>query len=200
MSSKIVTLLSLTLAVAPPLTAQDFEIGGSVRGGVALHAGGFERRVFPPASTWQHRVTPSVVLGASLGAQIAEVLGVRVDADLVPRANLEPGEGGPRLGGQGDPAAWIVASIQLTPSITCGEVCARLAVGYGYGHFEFSQDELRGHVVNPVARAQWTGVWRLALDLSARRLARYLSLTVADHIAQVDPYYSGEHLTPLHLG
>ena len=192
----------LSAVLTRPAEAQVIDIGGSARGGVAFHAAGFTRTNVTGSdeSKGQHRVIASGVFGASLRVQLVDYAGLSVDADYMPRVRLDDSEGGVRLG-EADPdeIKWLVASAWAKPGFVCGRVCLTVAVGYGRGWYEFSQGEQRGDIVNPVAVRQDQAAWRFALNVAVPELSERFSLTIADYVATVEPYYSGERLSALHM-
>lgn len=149
--------------------------------------------------SWRHRVEPTFGLGATSGGSILEGFGLRVDGEWTPDVTLEADERGPRLLGEGSKSAyWLTGSAWVAPRPVCGTLCLSGAVGYGIGHFHLSQSELRGDIASPVADAQTRGVWRIGLELRLRR-APGLALQVADYVTDLEPFYGGDDLTPLHL-
>jgi hypothetical protein len=178
---------------APPLI--------TVRATIPSHLSGFERTNTSGADDfeWQHRLSPTHGIGGTLALPLIQGIGVRLDRDYVPELDLETGEGGPRLSGDGEPAHWWAASVWVAPAVVCQSVCLAATIGYGRAHYDFPQIELRGDVVNPVAAAQTIGVWRFGLDVRVLRGTPSAVIQVADYVGTVDPVYEGEELSTLHV-
>jgi len=178
----------------------------TVRVGSSLHVAGLERSLKPElrqgtGASWQHQVEPSTAIGATVAAAYGRgLLGVRVDGDLVRRAEIRRDPAGPRLI---NPASgksyWMTGSAWIAPRFLCGRRCVQLSAGVGRGFYDYAVLELRGDIANAVAPAQHITAGRVGVDVRLPFLGRFFVVQVADHFGRLTHGYSeGELLSPIH--
>lgn len=203
------TCLVLLIGPAPAIlhaqeTAQ-FRL--TPRIGAAFHVAGLGLSGIPrpgrPGSgtLWQHRVQPALAYGVTASAPLRRgSIALRVDADLVQRADIRGDSDGPPLIYHATGKSyWTTASVALAPRWLCASRCLSIAAGAGRGLYDYSVGELRGDIANPWAPKQHTTVLRLGLEASARLVGLPLALHVEDYIGTISPAYDqAERLSPVH--
>jgi hypothetical protein len=199
----------LTIAALMPigLSAQSFQRPSvGIRIGQAFHIAGLERSLKPElglgrGASWQHRVEPATAIGATVSTAYGSGLfGLRVDGDLVRRADIRRDPAGPRLiNPTSGKSYWVSGSATMAPTIVCRRRCVRLSAGLGHGYYDYAVRELRGDIANPWALAQRTTSARLGVDAVLPVLRRHVVVEVADYIGRLEHgYRDGERLSPMH--
>ncbi|MFN8669423.1 MAG: hypothetical protein U0164_19710 [Gemmatimonadaceae bacterium] len=127
-------------------------------------------------------------------------IAVRLDADLVQRADIHGDPNGPPLLDDATGKSyWATASVAIAPRWLCASRCLSVAAGAGRGFYDYSAEELRGDIGNSWAPKQHTTVWRVGLEARAHLVGLPLALHLADYVGTISPSYDqAERLSPVH--
>lgn len=187
------TSVVVPTAVASAQGAVDVSVG--LRAGVAIHAAGLRLN-----STYRHRIEPALTYGGSIGAgSRSGAIGLQLDAEVVPQADIRRDPKGPPLGrAASGRAIWLSTSLWVAPSWPCAWRCVKLLAGIGWSSYDYSVREQRGDIATPLAPKQRLRTGRYGLEVTLPFLDRRISMQAVDHVGTLKPYYAGESLSPLH--
>lgn len=177
----------------------------AARAGVAIHAAGLERSRLDGTggggARWRHRVEPAPSFGISVALPLRSgPWGVRIDGELVPRADIRGDPmGPPLLYPTSGKSYWFTASATLAPVVLCYQRCVRISGGFGRGFYDYAAAEIRGDIGNLLARPQHTTVGRIGVDVRLPIFRRIFQVELSDHFGRLTPSYSEtERLSPIH--
>lgn len=178
----------------------------TLRAGAAFHVAGLRNSLRPELGRgsegrWRHQLEPALALGATLATALRSgLLGVRLEADVVPHATIRQDPSGPPLDELPTGRSyWLTGSLSIAPARVCRARCVSISAGGGSSAYNYQATDVRGDIGNWLAKRQQIGVWRFGIEAALPILARRVTVQAVDYVGRLTPGYSvGEQLSPIH--
>jgi hypothetical protein len=205
----VTVAIGLTLLIGTPASSQGqrwYTPTVSIRAGAAFQVAGLRNSLRlelgrGSEGRWRHQVQPAVALGATLSAALRPgLLGVRLDADVVPHATIRQDPAGPLLDELPTGRSyWLSGSLIIAPAVLCRTRCVAFSAGGGRGAYNYDAREVRGDISGSFAPRQEVGVRRFGAEVTLPILRHHVTVQAVDYVGRLTPGYSfGEQLSPIH--